>query len=165
MNKRIVVTLALSSILLGCQTTSTSDTASSGSDYSAIATAAASAALQAWLGQSGGTASALSSLVQSQTNVSADQALGGVGSLLALAQNGLSSSQSSELGSLVPGLDSLQSSGLTSLITNQGAVDTAFESLGMDPSMAQTFTPIVLGSLEDQGASSPLVGALGNLWQ
>ena len=164
MKKRIVVTLALSSILLGCQTTS-SDTAATGSDYTAIATAAAGAALQAWLGQSGGTASALANLVQGQTNVSADQALGGVGSLLALAQNGLSGSQNSELGSLVPGLDTLQSSGLTSLITNQSAVDTAFESLGMDASMASTFAPILLSSLEDQGASSPLVGALGNIWQ
>ncbi len=165
MEKRIVISLALSTLLLGCQTTSTDSASSDTSGYTAIATAAASAALQAWAQQGGGSASALASLVQSQTSVSADQALGGVGSLLALAQNGLSSSQNSELSSLVPGLDTLQSSGLTSLITNQSAVDTAFESLGMDASMASTFAPIVLGSLEDQGASSPLVGALGSLWQ
>ena len=164
MKKRILMTLAISSLLMGCQSTSTDSSASAG-NYTAIATAAASAALQAWAQQSGGAASALANLVQGQTNVSADQALGGVGSLLALAQNGLTSTQSSELGSIVPGLDSLQSSGLTSLITDKSAVDTAFESLGMEASMAQTFAPIVLGSLEEQGASSPLVNALGNIWQ
>jgi hypothetical protein len=88
-----------------------------------------------------------------------------VGSLLALAQNNLGESQNSELAGLIPGYDSLQSTGLTAMIANNETVKSAFTALGMDPSLISTFVPIILQTLQSQGASSSLLSSLGTIWQ
>jgi hypothetical protein len=166
MNKRIILAALVTAALVGCQSTSTGNQASTDSNgaYSALAGAALTAAMQAW-GAQGGETLSLADSVQQATSVSTDQAVGGVGSLLALAQNSLSSTQNSELGGLVPGYSALSSSGLTSLITSSDAVNNAFSAMGLDPSMVSTFAPIILSALQSQGASSTLINSLGTIWQ
>lgn len=113
--------------------------------------------------------SALLTQVTSQLPVSETQAAGGVGSLLALAQNQLSDANSSELETLLPGLNQLTSlSGSSSTIgriADMEAVNNVFNKLGLDSSMVSQFAPLVLQYLTSQGASADLLGSLGSLWQ
>ncbi|MBD0787751.1 DUF2780 domain-containing protein [Vibrio sp. Y2-5] len=113
--------------------------------------------------------SALLTQITSQLPVSETQAAGGVGSLLALAQNQLSDSNSSELESLLPGLSQLtslsESSNAFAKIADMEAVNKVFNKLGLDSSMVSQFAPLVLQYLTSQGASSDLLGSLGSLWQ
>ncbi|MDW6018755.1 DUF2780 domain-containing protein [Vibrio plantisponsor] len=113
--------------------------------------------------------SALLTQITSQLPVSQTQAAGGVGSLLALAQNQLSDSNSSELETLLPGLNQLtslsESSSAIAKIANMEAVNNVFNKLGLDSSMVAQFAPLVLQYLTSQGASSDLLGSLSSLWQ
>ncbi|MFV0448619.1 MAG: DUF2780 domain-containing protein [Vibrio sp.] len=113
--------------------------------------------------------SALLTQVTSQLPVSQTQAAGGIGSLLALAQNQLSDTNNSELETLLPGLDQLTSlSGSSSTIAkiaDMEAVNNVFNKLGLDSSMVSQFAPLVLQYLTSQGASSDLLGSLSSLWQ
>ncbi len=113
--------------------------------------------------------SALLTQITSQLPVSDSQAAGGVGSLLTLAQNQLSESNSTELGTLLPGLDQLTSltgsSSTLSSITNLESVNKVFNQLGLDSSMVSQYAPIILQYLTSQGASSDLLGSLSALWQ
>lgn len=98
-------------------------------------------------------------------SVSPEQATTGVGALLSLAQSSLGSEQQNELSSLIPGMDSLTSSGLLSSIQDMDSVKSAFSSVGLDPSMISQFAPVVLDYLSSQGASSGLMDSLTSLWQ
>lgn len=113
--------------------------------------------------------SALLTQITSQLPVSQTQAAGGVGSLLALAQNQLSDSNSSELETLLPGLNQLtslsESSSAIAKIADMEAVNNVFNKLGLDSSMVSQFAPLVLRYLTSQGASSDLLGSLSSLWQ
>ncbi len=113
--------------------------------------------------------SALLTQITSQLPVSQTQAAGGVGSLLALAQNQLSDSNSSELETLLPGLNQLtslsESSSAIAKIADMEAVNNVFHKLGLDSSMVSQFAPLVLQYLTSQGASSDLLGSLSSLWQ
>jgi len=165
MYKKLAVATLASLALIGCQSTSSDGQASATeSNYSTIANAALMGAVQAWSSQ-GAAETDLVSALQSNANISSEQAIGGLGSMLALAQNSLSSSETSEMASLIPGFDSLQSSGLSAMIANNESVKSAFSALGMDPSLISTFTPIILSALQSQGASSGLLGSLGTIWQ
>ncbi|MEH0760397.1 DUF2780 domain-containing protein [Vibrio sp. 16] len=164
MNKKIAIAALASLVLMGCQTTSKTEQTKSNSGYSELASAALMGAVQTWSKQ-GAADTDLVSAIQSSANVSSEQAIGGMGSLLALAQNSLGSSEKSELAGLVPGFDSLQSSGLTAMIANNETVKSAFSALGMDPSLISTFTPIILSALQSQGASSGLLDNLGAIWK
>lgn len=109
--------------------------------------------------------SPLTELLTSQLPVSTEQAAGGSSALLALAQSQLSSENSSELESLVPGLSSL--SGAQSLLGNiesLSAVQSAFDTLGLDASMISQFAPVILQYLNEQGASEGLLSSLTGLW-
>lgn len=165
MNKKIVLAAIVSITLMGCQTTSGSDT-NAGSDnaYSSLANAALMGAVQAWSSQNTGSSDLVSTL-QNSANISSEQAIGGLGSMLALAQNSLNSSQSNEMAEIMPGFDSLQSSGLTAMIANNETVKSAFSALGMDPSLISTFAPIIISALQSQGASNGLLDSLGAIWQ
>ncbi|WP_420822983.1 DUF2780 domain-containing protein [Vibrio variabilis] len=101
----------------------------------------------------------------SNLSISPEQATTGVGALLSLAQSSLGSDQQSELNSLIPGMDSLTSSGLLSSIQDMDSVKSAFSSVGLDPSMISQFAPVVLDYLGSQGASSGLLESLTSLWQ
>ncbi|PMH42566.1 hypothetical protein BCU68_14095 [Vibrio sp. 10N.286.49.B3] len=113
-------------------------------------------------------ASPLSSLLTDQLSVSTEQATGGVGALLSLASSSLSGSESSELSSLIPGMDSLtggSAGGLMSMISSMDTVNQTFETLGLDSSMVSQFAPVILSYLTEQGASSGLLSSLTSLWQ
>ncbi|ANQ15963.1 DUF2780 domain-containing protein [Vibrio parahaemolyticus] len=109
--------------------------------------------------------SPLTELLTSQLPVSTEQAAGGSSALLALAQSQLSGENSSELESLIPGLSSL--SGAQSLLGNVeslSAVQSAFDTLGLDASMISQFAPVILQYLNEQGASTGLLDSLTGLW-
>lgn len=100
--------------------------------------------------------------------ISSEQAAGGAGALLAMASNGLSESENSELGGMIPGLDSLTGSlpaGLGSTLTNMDSVKTAFSAMGLDPALISQFTPLITKYLLSQNASSGLMDSLGSLWK
>jgi len=111
--------------------------------------------------------SSIISTLTNQLNVSPEQATGGAGALLALASNSLSSSESSELSSLIPGMSSLTGSatGLLGMANNMSAVTDMFAKLGLDASMVTEYAPVLLEYLTQQGASSGLLSSLGSLWQ
>ncbi|MFZ6041251.1 DUF2780 domain-containing protein [Vibrio natriegens] len=109
--------------------------------------------------------SPLTELLTSQLPVSTEQAAGGSSALLALAQSQLSGENSRELESLIPGLSSL--SGAQSLLGNVeslSAVQSAFDTLGLDASMISQFAPVILQYLNEQGASTGLLDSLTGLW-
>ena len=110
--------------------------------------------------------SSIISALTSQLDVSTEQATGGAGALLALASNSLSSSESSELSSLIPGMSSLTSSatGLLGMADNMSAVTDIFTKLGLDASMVTEYAPVLLEYLTEQGASSELLSSLSSLW-
>ncbi|MCE0494023.1 DUF2780 domain-containing protein [Vibrio salinus] len=111
--------------------------------------------------------SPLVSALTDSLDVSSAQATAGSGSLLAYASSALSSTQSSELTSLVPGMDKLTSSlpGLSNTSTDMSGVSTIFNQLGMDSAMVSQFAPTILKYLSGQGASSELITSLTSLWQ
>ncbi|HCE1919716.1 DUF2780 domain-containing protein [Vibrio parahaemolyticus] len=109
--------------------------------------------------------SPLTELLTSQLPVSTEQAAGGSSALIALAQSQLSQQNSTELQSLIPGLSNLK--GAQSLLGNiesLNAVQSAFNALGLDPSMISQFVPVILGYLNEQGASEGLLKSLSGLW-
>ncbi|EHR6711163.1 DUF2780 domain-containing protein [Vibrio parahaemolyticus] len=109
--------------------------------------------------------SPLTELLTSQLPVSTEQAAGGSSALIALAQSQLSQQNSTELQSLIPGLSNLK--GAQSLLGNiesLSAVQSAFNALGLDPSMINQFAPVILGYLNEQGASEGLLKSLSGLW-
>ncbi len=109
--------------------------------------------------------SPLTELLTSQLPVSTEQAAGGSSALIALAQSQLSQQNSTELQSLIPGLSNLK--GAQSLLGNiesLSAVQSVFNALGLDPSMISQFTPVILGYLNEQGASEGLLKSLSGLW-
>ncbi|HCM1500397.1 TPA: DUF2780 domain-containing protein [Vibrio parahaemolyticus] len=109
--------------------------------------------------------SPLTELLTSQLPVSTEQAAGGSSALIALAQSQLSQQNSTELQSLFPGLSNLK--GAQSLLGNiesLSAVQSAFNALGLDPSMISQFAPVILGYLNEQGASEGLLKSLSGLW-
>lgn len=164
MYKKIAIAALTSVALMGCQSTTKESQTSNGSGYSEIANVALMSAIQAWSKQ-GAEDTDLVSAIQQSANVSSEQAVGGVGSLLALAQSSLGSNESAELAGLVPGNDSLQASGLSALIANNESVKSAFSALGMDPSLISTFTSLILSALQSQGASSSLLDSLTSIWK
>ncbi|MDN3716467.1 DUF2780 domain-containing protein [Vibrio breoganii] len=107
----------------------------------------------------------LADLLSSELDVTPTQAAGGAGALLSLAQTQLSDENSSELSSLIPGLNSFTgSTGLTSMITDMDSVKRTFEGLGIDPVLVSQFAPIIIQYLTSEGASSGLLGSLTSLW-
>ncbi|HHY0479269.1 DUF2780 domain-containing protein [Vibrio parahaemolyticus] len=109
--------------------------------------------------------SPLTELLTSQLPVSTEQAAGGSSALIALAQSQLSQQNSTELQSLIPGLSNLK--GAQSLLGNiesLSVVQSAFNALGLDPSMISQFAPVILGYLNEQGASEGLLKSLSGLW-
>ncbi|MGF1752538.1 DUF2780 domain-containing protein [Vibrio makurazakiensis] len=164
--KKVIITVLSSLAVVSCASTNDSSQESastSTTNYSQLTQTALTTAINIWTQQNQSTPVADS--IAEQTSVTTEQALGGAGSLFALAQNSLSSSNSQELATLVPGLDTLQQTGLTSMLSSKGAVESAFSGLGMDASMISTFAPIIIQALQSQGASNSLLSSLGTIWQ
>ena len=163
--KKILITMLSSLAVVSCASTSDSEQTGSSSDtnYSQLSQTALMAAVNMWSQQNETTP--LADTVADQASVTSDQAIGGIGSMLALAQNSLGSADNKELASLIPGMSSLESTGLSSVLNSQGAVESAFSGLGMDSSMITTFAPIILQTLQSQGATSGLMDSLAAIWQ
>ncbi|MCZ8500149.1 DUF2780 domain-containing protein [Vibrio lentus] len=163
--KKILITVLSSLAVVSCASTSDSEQTGSSSDtnYSQLSQTALMAAVNMWSQQNETTP--LADTVADQASVTSDQAIGGIGSMLALAQNSLGSADNKELASLIPGMSSLESTGLSSVLSSQGAVESAFAGLGMDSSMITTFAPIILQALQSQGATSGLMDSLAAIWQ
>ncbi|MEZ9004163.1 DUF2780 domain-containing protein [Vibrio splendidus] len=163
--KKILITMLSSLAVVSCASTSDSEQTGSTSDtnYSQLTQTALMAAVNMWSQQNETTP--LADTVADQASVTSDQAIGGIGSMLALAQNSLGSADNKELASLIPGMSSLESTGLSSVLSSQGAVESAFAGLGMDSSMVTTFAPIILQALQSQGATSGLMDSLAAIWQ
>ena len=163
--KKILITMLSSLAVVSCASTSDSEQTGSSSDtnYSQLSQTALMAAVNMWSQQNETTP--LADTVADKASVKSDQAIGGIGSMLALAQNSLGSADNKELASLIPGMSSLESTGLSSVLNSQGAVESAFSGLGMDSSMITTFAPIILQTLQSQGATSGLMDSLAAIWQ
>ncbi|MEZ9795126.1 DUF2780 domain-containing protein, partial [Vibrio splendidus] len=161
----ILITMLSSLAVVSCASTSDSEQTGSTSDtnYSQLSQTALMAAVNMWSQQNETTP--LADTVADQASVTSDQAIGGIGSMLALAQNSLGTADNKELASLIPGMSSLESTGLSSVLSSQGAVESAFAGLGMDSSMVTTFAPIILQALQSQGATSSLMDSLAAIWQ
>lgn len=162
--KKILITMLSSLAVVSCASTSDSEQTGSTSDtnYSQLSQTALMAAVNMWSQQNETTP--LADTVADQASVTSDQAIGGIGSMLALAQNSLGSADNKELASLIPGMSSLESTGLSSVLSSQGTVESAFAGLGMDSSMVTTFAPIILQALQSQGATSGLMDSLAAIW-
>jgi hypothetical protein len=123
-------------------------------------------------------------------NVTPQQAVGGTGALLSLAQNSLGSDQYSQLSGAVPGLDQLTgSNGLNQLgalsgllggaqqqpvpaqtgallnnVSNLQQLNQAFSALGMQTGLVAQFAPILLQFLGAQGVGNSLLQNLSGAW-
>ncbi|MGJ3257756.1 MAG: DUF2780 domain-containing protein [Alcanivorax sp.] len=119
-----------------------------------------------------GEAKALVDSLSTDLGVSGQQAAGGAGALLAMAQSNLSGDQFSGVLNKVPGLESLLGGGegggmMSSMLGNissmQG-VTKAFSALGMTPEMVSQFAPKILGFLGDKGVTGQVLNSLKGLW-
>jgi hypothetical protein len=94
--------------------------------------------------QSTGAGNVLVNLLASQLGVTQNQATGGAGSVLSLAQGKLPPMDFNTLTTLIPGSEGLMKSAkdlgaVTGPITNQGGLETAFSRLGMGAEMVPKF--------------------------
>lgn len=118
--------------------------------------------------------------------VTPQQALGGVGAMLGLAQSRLGAGDYAQLAGAVPGLPLLAGTGAlgalgqlgglgglfgnaappaqTAAVDSQAALDQRFSALGMAPSLVGQFAPILLQFLGGQGVAATLLQSLGGIW-
>lgn len=124
-------------------------------------------------------------------NVTPQQAVGGTGALLSLAQNSLGNDQYSQLTGAVPGLDqftgsnglnqlgalggllgggqqqqpvSAQTGTLLNNVSNLQQLNQAFSALGMQTGLVAQFAPILLQFLGAQGVGNSLLQNLSGAW-
>ena len=100
------------------------------------------------MGQAMGGTDTLTKLFTSQLGVTSDQAMGGVGSILSLAKERLSTMDFSTLTSLIPGADTFMKASrdlgaVTGPLGDATGLTTAFSRLGMGPDMVPKFTQIL----------------------
>lgn len=124
--------------------------------------------------------------------VTPQQAVGGVGALLGLAQSQLAADQYAQLAGAVPGLELLGGNGAaggavaqlglgalggllggarqpqaqpeTAPVDSLAGVGQAFSQLGMDSGLVGQFAPILLQFLAGQGLAGSLLQNLGGIW-
>ncbi len=119
-----------------------------------------------------GEAKALVDSLSTDLGVTQQQAAGGAGALLAMAQNNLSGDQFSGIMSKVPGLDSLLGGGegggiagsMLGNISSLSGVAKVFSSLGLSPDMISQFAPKILGFLGGEGVAGSVLDSLSGLW-
>jgi|SRR5215831_1424266 len=115
-------------------------------------------------GSPGSSLVSITDMLGKSLGVSGDQASGGVGSILSLAQNKLSASDYTKVASAIPGSDqyvqkakdlgAVPSGG----ITDKSGLDAAYQKLGISPEVAKKFTPMVVDYAGKVGGST--VGSL-----
>lgn len=123
-----------------------------------------------------------------ELGVKPEQAAGGVGAMLSLAKNQLSTSDYSELAKQDPGVNKLagngalgqlsqlggllgKSSGVSetatnavSNVANTDQLDAAFTALGMQDGMVAKFAPVLLDYFKGQNVSTSLLSKLSSAW-
>jgi Protein of unknown function VcgC/VcgE (DUF2780) len=115
-------------------------------------------------GQSVGSLVSITDVLGKTLGVSGDQASGGVGSILSLAQNKLPASDYSKVSDAVPGADKyVQKAKDLGAVPSEGikeksGLDAAYEKLGISPDVAKKFTPAVVDFVGKAGGSE--VGSL-----
>ncbi|HEY6930880.1 MAG TPA: DUF2780 domain-containing protein [Thermoanaerobaculia bacterium] len=115
-------------------------------------------------GQNLGSVVSITDVLGKTLGVSGDQASGGVGSILSLAQNKLSASDYSKVADAVPGADKYvqKAKDLGAVpaegIKEKSGLDAAYEKLGINPDVAKKFTPAVVDFVGKAGGSE--VGSL-----
>ena len=116
----------------------------------------------------GGATDILTGLLTNQLGVTSNQAMGGVGSILSLAKQRLSSMDFSTLTKLIPGADTYMSSAkdlgaVTGPINDRAGLTSAFSRLGMGSDMVPKFTQILsdfVGKAGGQPASNLVMQAV-----
>ena len=117
-----------------------------------------------------GDAQVLVDSLSTDLGVTQQQAAGGAGALLAMAQNNLSADQFSGILSKVPGLDTLlggeggMASSMLGNIASLEGVSKAFSALGLSPDMISQFAPKMLGFLGGEGVADSALTSLASLW-
>jgi Protein of unknown function VcgC/VcgE (DUF2780) len=115
-------------------------------------------------GQNLGSLVSITDVLGKTLGVSGDQASGGVGSILSLAQNKLSASDYSKVADTVPGADKYvqKAKDLGAVpaegIKEKSGLDAAYQKLGINPDVAKQFTPVVVDFVGKAGGSE--VGSL-----
>ena len=123
-----------------------------------------------------------------ELGVKPEQAAGGIGAMLSLAKNQLTSTDYSELAEQVPGVNKLagagalgqlsqlggllgKSSGVSetatsavSNVSNTDQLNSAFTALGMQDGMVAKFAPVLLEYFKGQNVSTSLLSKLGSAW-
>lgn len=123
---------------------------------SAILSVALLAACSSSIGGLGSTMDLINSL--GKLGVTPEQAIGGVGALMNLAQGKLSADDFSKVGGSIPNLDNLmkQAEGLgafTGPLTSLAGVENSFEKLGMDKGKVSQFIPEVTNFASQKGGN------------
>ena len=98
--------------------------------------------------QSMGASDVLTGLLTSQLGVTSNQAMGGVGSMLSLAKERLSSMDFMSLTKLIPGAETYMNTAknlgaVTGPIGDRAGLTSAFSRLGMGPDMVPKFTQVL----------------------
>jgi hypothetical protein len=118
--------------------------------------------------QSMGATDILTGLLTNQLGVTSNQAMGGVGSILSLAKERLSSMQFSTLSQLIPGADTYMKTAkdlgaVTGPVGDRAGLASAFSRLGMGGDMVPKFTQILsdfVGKSGGQPASDLVMQAV-----
>ncbi|MCG8392281.1 MAG: DUF2780 domain-containing protein [Pseudomonadales bacterium] len=145
-----------------------SEKASSGIDEASGAANSAMDSANQGLAVTGEAQTLVDSLTK-DLGVTSQQAAGGAGALLAMAQNNLPADQFGGVLDKVPGLDSLlggggMASSMLGNISSLQGVGKAFSALGLSPDMISQFAPKILEFLGGQGVGGQVLGSLKGLW-
>ncbi|MFV0449086.1 MAG: DUF2780 domain-containing protein [Vibrio sp.] len=147
--KAVVAMSAIAMSLSGCQSNSLTSSNSSNQ----LATVPTVTQTQQLLSLVNNTSSAL--------GITQDQAVGSVTSLLSFAQSNLNQSSSSELTSLIGGVDLTSLSGSSSSVLD---VTNSLSNLGLNASTLMQLAPLMLNYLKNQGASTSLLSEFATLF-
>jgi hypothetical protein len=114
-----------------------------------------------------GGSDSLTSILTKQTGASEPQAAGGVGAMLALAQQKLAAGDFDQIAKAIPGSDKYLATAKQLLgganINDKAGLQSAFSKLGMSPDMVDKFKPIVtayVGKMGGEHAKSLLASVL-----
>jgi hypothetical protein len=111
----------------------------------------------------------LSSLLQDQLNLTSDQAEGGIGSLLSLANEKLNAGEFDKLAGMIPGADGYLEAAknlgaITGPLKSVGDLNQSLSALGITPETIEKFVPMVtqyLGTIGGDEAKALLGQLLG----
>jgi hypothetical protein len=149
MRKRLIAYTMMAAVsVVGCGTSSSSQTGAAPAPYDASTEVAADAAAGASVGASSAAAGSLTDMLSTELGLSPDQAKAGVGAILAYAEGALPSADFQKVSAAIPGAgDNIQAAkdagGVTGPIKDTAGLDAAFGKLGISPEVANQLVPAV----------------------